>query len=113
MGSSLAAESAGEDRLSMSKARLRDVGPDMVVEVEGLPLEDCQSMTGPSLAVAVDRRFRDARPPKPPLWLAILTVAFAVRSKASRQASAGGHLSIMSVKTDLAASIVKSTSSIV
>ncbi len=42
---------------------------------------------------------------------AILTVALAVLSKASRHASAGGHLSMRSVKTDVAASIVKSTSS--
>jgi hypothetical protein len=51
--------------------------------------------------------------PKPPVELAILMVALAVRSKASRHASAGGHFSIRSVKTEVAASIVKSTSSIV
>lgn len=51
--------------------------------------------------------------PKPPFEVAIWMVALAVRSKASRHVSAGGHLSIMSVNTDFAASTVKSTSSIV
>lgn len=41
----------------------------------------------------------------------ILTVALLMRSKASRQASAGGHLSIRSPRTEVAARIVKSTSS--
>jgi hypothetical protein len=51
--------------------------------------------------------------PKPPFEVAIWMVALAVRSKASRHVSAGGHLSIISVNTDFAASTVKSTSSIV
>lgn len=51
--------------------------------------------------------------PNPPFEVAIWMVALAVRSKASRHVSAGGHLSIMSVNTDFAASTVKSTSSIV
>jgi len=41
----------------------------------------------------------------------ILIVALAMRSKASRQASAGGHLSMRSVRTDVAARTVRSTSS--
>lgn len=51
--------------------------------------------------------------PNPPVELAILMVARAVRSMASRQASAGGHFSLSSVKTDVAARTVKSTSSMV
>lgn len=51
--------------------------------------------------------------PKPPVELAILIVALAVRSKASRHASAGGHFSMRSVRTEVAAKMVKSTSSIV
>lgn len=51
--------------------------------------------------------------PNPPVELAIRIVAFAVRSMASRQASAGGHFSLRSVKTDVAARTVKSTSSMV
>lgn len=43
----------------------------------------------------------------------ICTVAFDMRSKASRHASAGGYLSIRSPRTEVAARIVKSTSSIV
>lgn len=42
----------------------------------------------------------------------ICTVALDMRSNASRQASAGGHLSTRSPRTDVAARIVKSTSSI-
>lgn len=42
----------------------------------------------------------------------ICTVALDIRSNASRQASAGGHLSTRSPRTDVAARIVKSTSSI-
>ena len=41
----------------------------------------------------------------------ILTVALLMRSKASRQASAGGHLSMRSPRTEVAARTVKSTSS--
>ncbi len=41
----------------------------------------------------------------------ILTVALLIRSKASRQASAGGHFSMRSPRTDVAARTVKSTSS--
>lgn len=41
----------------------------------------------------------------------ILTVALLMRSKASRQASAGGHFSMRSPKTEVAARTVKSTSS--
>jgi len=43
----------------------------------------------------------------------ICTVALDMRSNASRQASAGGHFSMRSPRTDVAARIVKSTSSIV
>jgi hypothetical protein len=49
--------------------------------------------------------------PNPPVEFAILMVALAVRLKASRQASAGGHFSMRSVNTDVAARMVKSTSS--
>lgn len=42
----------------------------------------------------------------------ICTVALDILSNASRQASAGGHLSTRSPNTDVAARIVKSTSSI-
>lgn len=73
------------------------------------------SGVGAVIQVVVSRRCRRGRAvaqPKPPLELAILMVAFAVRSNASRQVSAGGHLSIMSVNTDFAAKTVKSTSSI-
>ena len=49
--------------------------------------------------------------PKPVVLLHIFTVALAIRSNASRQASAGGHLSMRSVSTEVAARIVKSTSS--
>jgi len=49
--------------------------------------------------------------PKPVVDMHIVIVAFAIRVKASRQASAGGQLDIRSVKTDVAARIVKSTSS--
>ena len=41
----------------------------------------------------------------------ICTVALLIRSKASLHASAGGHLSIRSPRTEVAASTVKSTSS--
>lgn len=51
--------------------------------------------------------------PKPPDALTILSVALTVRSKASRQASAGGHLSMKSENTEVAAKTVKSTSSMV
>ena len=50
---------------------------------------------------------------KPVVLMHIWTVALDIRSKASRHASAGGHLSIRSPRTDVAARIVKSTSSIV
>lgn len=50
---------------------------------------------------------------KPVVDMHICTVALDIRSKASRQASAGGHFSIRSPRTDVAARIVKSTSSIV
>lgn len=77
--------------------------------------EKPQSRRWPSAAPLDCRRdwyeWKDAVCPKPPVELAILMVALAVRSKASRQASAGGHLSIKSEKTDVAANIVKSTSS--
>jgi hypothetical protein len=43
----------------------------------------------------------------------IWTVALDMRSKASRHASAGGHFSIRSPRTEVAARIVKSTSSMV
>jgi hypothetical protein len=51
--------------------------------------------------------------PKPVVDIHIWTVALDMRSKASRQASAGGHFSIRSPRTEVAARIVKSTSSIV
>lgn len=41
------------------------------------------------------------------IWM----VALLIRSKASRHASAGGHLSIRSPRTEVAANTVKSTSS--
>lgn len=50
---------------------------------------------------------------KPVVDMHICTVAFDIRSKASRHASAGGHFSIRSPRTEVAARIVKSTSSIV
>jgi hypothetical protein len=50
---------------------------------------------------------------KPVVDMHIWTVALDMRSKASRQASAGGHFSIRSPRTEVAAKIVKSTSSIV
>ena len=50
---------------------------------------------------------------KPVVDIHIWTVALDMRLKASRQASAGGHFSIRSLRTDVAANIVKSTSSIV
>ena len=49
--------------------------------------------------------------PKPVVEPHILTVALLMRSKASRQASAGGHLSMRSPSTEVAARTVKSTSS--
>jgi len=51
--------------------------------------------------------------PKPVVDMHICTVALDMRSKASRQASAGGHFSMRSPRTEVAARIVKSTSSIV
>ena len=50
---------------------------------------------------------------KPVVDMHIWTVALDIRSNASRQASAGGHFSMRSPRTDVAARIVKSTSSIV
>jgi hypothetical protein len=49
--------------------------------------------------------------PKPVEARHMCTVAFAILSNASRHASAGGHLSIRSVRTVVAARMVKSTSS--
>ena len=49
--------------------------------------------------------------PKPVVETHILTVALLIRSKASRQASAGGHFSMRSPRTEVAARTVKSTSS--
>lgn len=49
--------------------------------------------------------------PNPVVCSTIAMVALLIRSKASRHASAGGHFSIMSPSTDVAAKIVKSTSS--
>jgi len=54
---------------------------------------------------------RGAREPKPVVERHIWTVALLMRSKASRQASAGGHLSTRSPRTKVAARTVKSTSS--
>lgn len=51
--------------------------------------------------------------PKPVVDMHICTVAFDMRSNASRHASAGGHFSIRSPRTEVAARMVKSTSSIV
>lgn len=48
---------------------------------------------------------------KPVVDIHIATVAFDIRSNASRHASAGGHLSTISVSTEVAARMVKSTSS--
>ena len=49
--------------------------------------------------------------PKPVVDMHIWIVALLMRSKASRHASAGGHFSIRSPSTDVAARTVKSTSS--
>lgn len=49
--------------------------------------------------------------PNPVVDRHIWTVALLIRSKASRQASAGGHLCIRSPSKDMAARTVKSTSS--
>lgn len=49
--------------------------------------------------------------PKPVVDMHMLMVALAMRVKASRQASAGGQLTMRSVRTEVAARIVKSTSS--
>lgn len=54
---------------------------------------------------------RSAWGPKPVVDMHICMVALLMRSKASRHASAGGHLSIRSPSTDVAARTVKSTSS--
>jgi hypothetical protein len=50
---------------------------------------------------------------KPVVDMHICTVALDIRSKASRHASAGGHFSMRSPSTEVAARMVKSTSSIV
>ena len=49
--------------------------------------------------------------PKPVVDMHIWTVALLIRWKASRHASAGGHFSIKSSSTEVAARTVKSTSS--
>lgn len=49
--------------------------------------------------------------PKPVVDMHIVIVALAIRVKASLQASAGGQFDMRSVRTEVAASIVKSTSS--
>lgn len=54
---------------------------------------------------------RPPRAPKPVVDKHILIVALLIRTKASLHASAGGHFSIKSSSTDVAASTVKSTSS--
>ena len=54
---------------------------------------------------------RNAWGPKPVVDMHIWMVALLMRSKASRHASAGGHLSMRSPRTEVAASTVKSTSS--
>ena len=54
---------------------------------------------------------RSACGPNPVVVMHIWMVALLILSKASRHASAGGHFSIRSPKTDVAASTVKSTSS--
>lgn len=66
----------------------------------------------PSLSLErVSRPWPDE--PKPVVDMHIWTVALDMRSKASRHVSAGGHFSIMSPRTEVAARIVKSTSSMV
>lgn len=50
---------------------------------------------------------------KPEVVMHMVTVALDMRSNASRQASAGGHLETRSPRTEVAARIVKSTSSMV
>lgn len=60
------------------------------------------------------REFRPwAEDEKPVVDMHIWTVALDMRSKASRHASAGGHFSIRSPRTEVAARMVKSTSSMV
>lgn len=49
--------------------------------------------------------------PNPGVDIHICTVALLILSNASRQASAGGHFSIRSPRTDVAARTVKSKSS--
>lgn len=54
---------------------------------------------------------RSTENPNPGVDMHIWTVALLMRSKASRHASAGGHFSIRSPRTDVAARTVKSKSS--
>lgn len=85
--------------------------PPLVVETLSLR---CVQSRGSEMLFLVLLECRGGRTwPKPPVELAIRMVALAVRSMASRHASAGGHLSIRSAKTEVAARTVKSTSSIV
>ena len=85
--------------------------------VESSDISDCCDTGLSLLNVLPDREGTDALlsvfplEPKPVVDMHILIVALLIRTKASLQASAGGHFSMRSFRTEVAASIVKSTSS--